>query len=270
MISINALEQTDTTIKSMFESIKYNRDFAKNNPDYFYPCSFLCFIGGQGSGKTLTAVNYVYNLMRYYPKCILVTNIDLKDYPIDNERVFRFTCADDLLKYKNGKLGVIFLIDEIHLYLGSQKGANNINPEVLQAICQQRKQRIHIVSTTQYFAQLNINLRRHFDSIILCESKFFNLRQKLSLINRDSISSSESSSQTLDGQVQKTIKYWRSPKMFDRYDTYAIINSNLAVGLEREVTNYDNSNIRLSGDPKLLSSLSNIGASNSANIQHSS
>ena len=151
---IQALEQPKR-ISNIFKTKKYNKEFYKNNPDYFYPSGFICMVGVQGGGKTLVAVNYVYKLMEYYPKCILVTNIDLKDYPVDNKRVFRFKRAEHLLEYKNGKLGVIFLIDEIHLYMGSQKGANNLNPEVLQAICQQRKQRIHIVSTTQFFAQLN-------------------------------------------------------------------------------------------------------------------
>ena len=240
--------------KNIIDTKKYNKEFAINNPDYFYPSGFICMVGIQGGGKTLVAVNYVYNLMQMYPKCILVTNIDLRDYPVDNERVFRFNEANDLLKYKNGKLGVIFLIDEIHLYLGSQKGANNINPEVLQTICQQRKQRIHIVSTTQFFAQLNINLRRHFDTIVLCESKCFNFKQKISIINRDSIASKESSGQQIEGEVIFSYSYWRSPEMFERYDTYAVINDNLNVGIEREVNNYDNTNTGLSNSIKLLGS----------------
>lgn len=261
---VQALEQPKR-ISNIFKTKKYNKEFYKKNPDYFYPSGFICMVGVQGGGKTLVAVNYVYNLMEYYPKCILVTNIDLKDYPIDNKRVFRFEKAEDLLKYKNGKLGVIFLIDEIHLYMGSQKGANNLNPEVLQAICQQRKQRIHIVSTTQFFAQLNINLRRHFDTIILCESKCFNLKQKIMIIDRNSIEAKESSGQNIEGEVRWKFSYWRSPEMFERYDTYAIINSNLNVGLEREVENYDNTTSRLSNSIELLSSNLNTITTNSNN-----
>lgn len=264
MISLTCLEQK-SNLSYAVDTFKYNVNFSKNNPDYFYPSGFCCFIGSQGSGKTLSAVNYVYKLLVLYPKAILVTNIDLKEYPVDNIRIFEFKEANDLLRYKNGKQGVIFLIDEIHLYLGSQKGANNLNPEVLQTICQQRKQRVHIVSTTQYFAQLNINLRRHFDYVILCESKLWGYKQKLSLINRDSIASSESSSQTITGDVQKILRYWRCPYMFERYDTYAIINSNLAVGLEREVTNYDNREFKLSNSSELVSAISNIGTANRNN-----
>lgn len=265
MIALDCLEQK-SNLKYPIDTFKYKLQFAREHPFYFYPCGFTCFIGEQGGGKSLAAVLYVIKLLNQYPKSILVTNIDIEDYPVDNTRIFRFTCAEDLLVYRNGEYGVIFLIDEIHLYLGSQKGANNLNPEVLQAICQQRKQRVHIVSTSQFFAQLNINLRRHFDHIILCESKLFGYRQKLSLINRDSIASSESSSQTMTGEVKKVVKYWRHPSMFKKYDTYAVINGNLAVGLEREVSNYDNREFRLSNSGELVSAISSISSSNRNNI----
>lgn len=265
MILLDALKPK-TSIKNAFLTSKYNKEFFKENPYYFHPNGFTCFIGAQGGGKTLTAVIYTYSLMKFYPKCILITNIDLKEYPVDNVRVFKFKEAEDLLRYKNGKEGVIFLIDEIHLYMGSQKGSQNLNPEVLQAICQQRKQRIHIISTTQFFAQLNINLRRHFDNIILCENCWLGFGQKISVIDRNSIEEKESSKQTLEGKVIKTIRFWRSPKMFEMYDTYAIINNNLAVGLERREGNYyDNTNIKLSNYRELSNGIANNINTNSNN-----
>lgn len=254
-------------IKNILETSKHNREFRKENPEYFDPSGFIVAVGVQGSGKTLVAVNYVYKLMLYYPKAILVTNIDLTAYPIDNKRVYRFTNPMDLTKYKNGIKGVIFLIDEIHLYFGSQKGNNNINPEVVQEICQQRKQRIHVVGTTQFYAQLNINLRRHFDTVLLCESKFFGFKQKINIIDRDSINGKDSSGQILEGSVKDTISYWRAPYMFNRYDTYAVIeNKNLQVGLEREVNNYDNTDTRLSNSIKLLGSAINNNTTNRNSI----
>lgn len=253
-------------ISNLFKTIKYDQEFRKNNPDYFYPSQFICFIGNQGGGKTLTAVNYLYKLMEWYPKCKLITNIDITAYPIDNKRVFRFETGNDLTKYKNGTKGVIFFIDEIHLYFGSQKGNNNINPEVVQTICQQRKQRIHVIGTTQYFAQLNINLRRHFDTIILCESKFFAKKQKLSVIERNDIDSKETSDQTLNAKVSYTYSFWRAPYMFERYDTYALIeNNNLKVGLERSETN-DNTNIELSNNIRITDNNSTNSTTNSSNI----
>jgi len=230
----NLAMSEDLGIKNFFRQIKYYHDFYKNNPGYFRPDGFLCFVGPQGSGKSLSAVNYVYRLLEMYPNALLVTNLELEAYPVDNKRVFEFTGGLDISKYRNGIYGVIFLIDEISLYYGSAKGSNNIDPEVAKQICQQRKQRIHIVSTTQYFAQLNIALRRNFDSIVYCQKKFFGYMQKNQVIVKDSIKDSESSDQVLEGKVVKTYRYFKDPDMFKRYDTFKVIdNDNFKGGLDR-------------------------------------
>ncbi|MCI8794287.1 MAG: AAA family ATPase [Bacilli bacterium] len=238
MISRLALTE-DLGIKNIFKTSSYYRRFYKENPTYFKPDGLICFIGSQGSGKSLSAVNYVYNLLYMYPKSIIVTNLKLTDYEIDEKRVFEFKVAKDILKYKNGINGVIFLIDEIHLYFGSQKGNNNLDPAVLQEICQQRKQRIHIVATTQYFGQLNIALRRHFDSLIYCKSYLRGYLQINSLINKSSLETDDSSGQVLKAKIIKKFYFFRSPDMFKRYDTLAVIdNKNLNVGVRKESFDY--------------------------------
>lgn len=220
---------------NIIKTSSYYRKFYRDNPTYFRPDGFICFVGDQGSGKTLSAVNYVYNLIEMYPKCLIVTNIDLKEYPIDNKRIFSFDQGSDILKYSNGIEGVIFFIDEIHLYFGSQKGNNNLDPAVLQQICQQRKQRIHIVSTTQYYGQLNIALRRHFDSIIYCKTFFKGYLQINSLIQKNSLKTDDSSGQVLEADVVKKFFFFRSPDMFKKYDTLAVIkNNNLEAGVGKE------------------------------------
>ncbi len=240
----------------LFKKIKFDLDFIKENPCYFRPDGLVVFCGSQGSGKTLSAVNYVYNLLAMYPKAKLVTNVDLRDFPVvdfenyklfyfdrekygnlsDEEiyniylkenRVFRFTNALDFEKYNNGKYGVIFLVDEIHLYLNSLK-SKNINIDVITQISQQRKQRKHIVATCQVFGRMAKPLREQFSNIILCKS-YFNFIQKNMLIDRDSINSEESTGTNISGQVKRNYIYFRHPAMFERYDTYAIIkNSDLA------------------------------------------
>lgn len=224
----------------LLELLRYNRKFRKENPTYFYPDGLLVFVGAQGSGKTLSAVNYTYNLLALYPKAILVTNIDFKDYPVDNQCVFRFNDADDLKKYKNGKEGVIFFIDEIQLYFNSIN-SKNINMDVMTQISQQRKQRIHIVCTSQVFGRLAKPLREQFSNIVLCRS-YFNFIQKNSLIDRDSIDGEESTGTNLSGRVVRNYIWFRTPRMFDRYDTYAVIeNKNLSAGLSerQDIYNYN-------------------------------
>ena len=219
-------------IQNVFKQISYNKKFRRDHPFYFQPDSLLIFCGPQGSGKTLSAVNYVYNLLKIYSNCLLVSNVELKDYPFDNQRVFLFEKAKDLLKYKNGELGVIFLIDEIQLYFNSL-GSKNIDIDVMTQISQQRKQRIHIVATSQVFGRMAKPLREQFDTVIYCEKKFFGFMQKNSLIDRNSISSQESTGTNLKGEVKKVYRYFKSPLSYGRYDTYKVIeNKNLKIEKE--------------------------------------
>lgn len=218
---------------NLFRTMKYNRDFYRENPTYFRPDGLIIFCGPQGSGKTLSAVNYVYNLLRLYPKCLIVTNLELTNYPVDDERIFLFKEAKDLTKYKNGKEGVIFLIDEIQLYFNSL-GSKNIDIDVMTQLSQQRKQRIHIVATSQVFGRMSKQLREQFDVVIWCQKKFYGYLQKNSLINRDSISSESSTSTNLSGDIVKNFYYFKSPVMFKRYDTYKVIeNKNIKIEKER-------------------------------------
>ena len=222
MISYLAMKE-DIGIYRIFQKWKYNRNFRREHPDYFQPDGLLMFVGAQGSGKTLSAVNYVYQLLELYPQAMCVTNIDLTDYPVDNKRIFRFNDSTDLIRYSNGEYGVIFLIDEIQLYFNSLQ-SKNINIDVMTQISQQRKQRKHIIGTSQVFGRIAKPLREQFSNVVLCKG-YFNILQKNSLIDRDSLTTDESTGTNISGQVKKNFWFFRSPKMFKRYDTYAIINN---------------------------------------------
>ena len=69
------------------------------------------------------------------------------------------------MKYKNGEKGVIYFIDEIQLYFNSLQ-SKNINMDVMTQISQQRKQRIHIIATSQVFGRMAKPLREQFSSVI--------------------------------------------------------------------------------------------------------
>ena len=60
-----------------FKTKAYKRKFKKEHSDYFEPDGILVFCGWQGSGKTISAVNYISQLTYIYPKAIVVTNTDL-------------------------------------------------------------------------------------------------------------------------------------------------------------------------------------------------
>lgn len=256
-------------VTNILNVISFNRDFYQKHPNYFRPDGLLMFCGPQGSGKTLSAVNYVYKLLELYPYAKIVTNVELQSFPIvrfcdyiisknliekelskkekeqlyqkylEENRVFLFQEAKDLTRYKNGFQGIIYLIDEIQLYFNSL-GSKNIDMDVMKQISQQRKQRIHIVATSQVFGRMSKQLREQFDTVIYCEKKFFGYMQKNSLIDRDSIDSQESTGTNLKGTVKKVYRYFKDPTWFNRYDTYKVIE-NKNIKIEREAQDiYDN------------------------------
>ena len=65
---------------------------------------------------------------------------------------------------------------------------------------------------------------------------------KNALIDRDSIDGDESTGTNITGKVVRNYWWFRTPKMFDRYDTYAVIdNKNLSAGLDggQDIYNYN-------------------------------
>ena len=68
-------------IDDLAASVKYKRAFRKANPTYFEPDGILVFCGPQGSGKTLSAVRYVLDLLRAFPRAILCSNVRIHGLP---------------------------------------------------------------------------------------------------------------------------------------------------------------------------------------------
>lgn len=270
MIDIESCKESMNPVLA-FKWAKYKYEFMVDNPDYFGADGLVCFCGPQGSGKTLSAVNYVYQLMEKYPACKLVTNLLIQDYPIvtfeeykeritfpqesfmklmdekqvdellwdmyvRENRVFPFMDNDDFARYSNGDKGVIFLVDEIQLYLNSL-ASKNINMDVMTQISQQRKQRKHIVCTSQVFGRMAKPLREQFSCVIICQS-YFRCLQMNRLIDRDSLEGDDSTGTNLRGTVKKKFWWFHSPSMYKRYDTYYVIERNKFVSGEKQLDIY--------------------------------
>ena len=229
-IDIQALNN-NKKISSIVKRIKYQINFYKEHPDYFWACGEIIFVGGQGSSKTLNAVLYTENLLKKYPKCKLKTNLLLKSYPIDNERIFEFKNMDDFFNINNGEYGVIYLIDEIQLYFNSLE-SKNINPEVIQFISQLRKRRIHIVATSQVFGRLAKPLREQFSEVILCKC-FKGYISTMQIIDKDSIENNDNGT-TLKGKVKKKQWFFHDPSYYEEYDTSFVIERNKWVAEEEK------------------------------------
>ena len=69
MIDIKSCKESLNPI-NILKWVKYKIRFNKEQPDYFTPDGLVVFTGAQGTGKTISAVNYVENLLNEFPKSI--------------------------------------------------------------------------------------------------------------------------------------------------------------------------------------------------------
>lgn len=234
-------------LRDLFRLIKWRGDFRKSHPYFFQPIGTMIFCGSQGKGKTLSAVNYVCHVLQVFPFAILVSNVAIKDFPFNayyklvnghgvifdketNEIItssdiisgkFKHVCIEydglDTLKYIcNGEYGVVYLIDELHLELNSLE-SKNIDIDVMTEISQQRKQRKHIVGTSQIYMRLAKPLREQIFDVILCNNFFHCLQFNRSI---DGESAHEENGKLI-ADVKGRYFFFHTPEMYERYDTFA-------------------------------------------------
>ena len=74
MISKLAFEGSKN-IKNLFKLKKYNKDFKKNNPDYFEPEGLLVFFFFFWVGKTLSAIELVEQTLSAYDRVVIPSKV---------------------------------------------------------------------------------------------------------------------------------------------------------------------------------------------------
>lgn len=204
-------------IKDLSKLLK-DRRYLKDTYYTEFPHSGLwLFCGSQGQGKTASALQFVVNILRVYPKCHLVTNVDFK-LPADMEnQVYAFTSTDDLATYgSNGLDGVIFFIDEIHLCWNSLE-SKSITPADMIEFAQSRKQRRLIVGTSQRLNRLAKPAREQLKYVVDCHC-FFGLLQRNMLINMDE--AHEMPDGTLMIEKARNMWFFHDWNLRHSYDTY--------------------------------------------------
>lgn len=198
-----------------YRALRYKADFRRQHPEYFDPEGLLVFCGPQGSGKTLSAVQYCRKVLKEYPACKFVTNVKIEGLPASTE-VIQYDGLASLSDISNGYAGVLYLIDEIHLEWNSLE-SKNMSIEEMTEFAQQRKQRKHIVGTSQVFMRLAKPLREQIKRVILCKN-YFGLIQHNTEI--DGTTAKEEG-----GKMVASVSgnYWwvHSPDLYGCYDTYA-------------------------------------------------
>lgn len=237
--------------EGLIKTIKYRINDKRTHPTHFRVFGTCVFCGSQGEGKTLSAVQYILKVCKKYPRAILVSNVAIKDRPFNAEMVqldngeyilkslttgryintdtillnslssdyepvtVEYTGLDMLKNINNFEYGVIYFIDEIHLELNSLE-SKNVDIEVMVEISQQRKQRKHIVGTSQIFMRMAKPLREQIHDIIICKC-YFGLLQFNKWIN--GMTATEKNGK-LEAEVKGRYLWFHRPEYYDQYDTY--------------------------------------------------
>lgn len=246
----NQAFKLDFGLSQIFKYIKWKIQYKIDDVGNLQSWGSCIFCGPQGSGKTLSAVQYVERVFEVSPRAILVTNVDLKSYPVNAfmdkkgdvryyhdpsfiighdyliehcsdedflKPVIQYEGLDMLTTLKNGKNGVIYLIDEFHLELNSLE-SKNIPIEIMTEISQQRKQRVHIVGTSQVFMRLAKPLREQIFNVVMCKCYFGCFQCNKMCLGEDI---KENSDGKITAEVKAQSFWFHKPAYYEEYDTFA-------------------------------------------------
>lgn len=178
----------------------------------------------------LNIVNYPFNSIddfeafkqeqEYQIRDILTDELITQDSILDGtyKNVTVQYSGIDCLKYiNNGFLGVIFLIDEFHLELNSL-ASKNISMDIITEISQLRKQRKHIIGTSQRVTRLAKPVREQLKDIVVCRC-FFECIQYNQLTSGEHLY--EDNNGRVDYDVLRRMLFFHTPEYYEYYDTYA-------------------------------------------------
>lgn len=209
--------ESNICVPDFFDSWISARRERKLHPDWMQLNGILCFCGEQGSGKTLSAVNYVENVCERYPKAHIITNIDL-NLAVKN-KIISYRGVEQMLEYDNGPYGAIFFIDEMHIEFNSLE-SKGMDIHTFELVSQQRKMRKHIVGTSQVFGRLAKPFREQFKWVVLCN-------RVVGSLFRQQAFRAENVPDEDDIRVQlrpfRSEFYFASPAMYKKYDTSQVV-----------------------------------------------
>lgn len=121
-------------------------------------------------------------------------------------------CIKNLI---NGEFGVLYLIDEIHLEFNSLE-SKNVPIEIMIEVSQMRKQRKHIVGSSQVYMRMAKPLREQIKNVVICRN-LFSCMQLNKLIDGET-AHEENGKLVFD--TQKFVFWFHNPKLYKQYDTY--------------------------------------------------
>lgn len=202
-------------------------DMFDKEPDFFKYQGLVIFTGRQGNGKTISMIEYARRMQKEYPesKCLSNLNYKYQDFELNH--------WSKLIDFKNGKQGVIAILDETQNWFSSNQ-SKDFPPEMLEVITQNRKNRRVVLGTAQNFYLLAKAIRSQATEVRRCTTLF----GALTIVHRvEPVLDS-------DGNV----KEWKhrglyffvhSKELRNSYDTYHVIESLRKSGFKEQLPSPD-------------------------------
>lgn len=144
------------------------------------------------------------------------TKTEIETIKEDVKIVVAYDGIDCIKDLSNGIEGVLYLIDEIHLEFNSLE-SKNIPIEIMVEVSQQRKQRKHIVGTSQVYMRLAKPLREQIDTVVICKN-YLSCIQYNTVINGKTAVEDNGK---LQAEIIRKFLWFHKPSLYDSYDTYA-------------------------------------------------
>lgn len=150
---------------------KFRREEFQKDPEQFTYFGIILFCGLQGSGKSLSAFDLIYHVIKEKPDVKIISNVNIgfADY-------IEYKGIDTVLNCDNGTKGVILFLDEIANQFPSAM-SKEISSDWFTITNMMRKRRLLIIGTTPVFSRISKPFREQFEYVVLCQQKFFGLIQ---------------------------------------------------------------------------------------------
>lgn len=134
------------------------------NPNRFTKYGIHMIVGDQGTGKSILAAYLMQEWKREFPRLKIYTNMY---YKYQNGQLNHWK---DFIDNANGIYGTVNMIDEIKTWFKNTD--RTIDSEVLDEVCQERKQTKALIGTLQVFSELNVSFRKQTHYVYLPKTYF--------------------------------------------------------------------------------------------------
>ena len=221
------------SLSDMFNFSKFRKEQWDSDPDMFNSFGVILFCGLQGSGKSLSAFDLIYNITKKKPDIVIISNVNISFH-----EYIPYNGIDTVLNTDNGTKGIILFLDEIANQVPSAM-SKDISSDWFTITNMLRKRRMLIIGTTPVFSRISKPFRVQFEYVCLCNQRFRGLIQDNYWYRcnvENTIIGDGDSENTHNMQLVKHNWFTISKSSVTRYDTSEVVN--VIKSSDRDIRSY--------------------------------